>query len=448
MVWRGYQVAAMLAAGAVAMPLYGQSFGMAKDKVTLQRKLPALMKLPGDTLSVKVTAAQNVTSVAPALSQDLQALLLTELLKDDSRLRQEDNNPDSIVTCEITNVSPPQRTVTQRPNLLAGRTGPKTIPYTRITASLSVSFQAKTRDGHMLGSDNVTENYDQEFDSSGNNASHGIMGSMTSGWHKLKGATTGDKDEDQDDQPPTDSELRNRLLMMAVQRMAEQIVNTTEKVDVYLARGKGDLDAGDKSAEDGQWERALESFETAQALPKKEDDAYRLYNIGVADEALGYAATDPNAAMKMLDDAAVNYGKAIDARPAEKYFLDPQKRIETALAQYHKLGQQNDAPAVVAHQQAALAAHKENGSVGASDPPPSPAPAASSSSGHALTNAQITAMARAGMDDATIIQTVKGAKAVNFDLTAVGRKHLADSGVSAAVISAMKARAIQDLSAN
>jgi hypothetical protein len=445
---RGYQVAAALAAGFLAMPLMGQSFGMAKTKVTLQRKLPALMKLPGDTLSVKVTSSQNVTAVAPALAQDMQSLLLTELLKDDSRLRQEDNTPDSLVTCEITNVAPPQKTVTQRPNLFAGKTGAKTIPYVRITASISISFQAKTKSGHMLGSDNVTENYDQEFDSSGNNASHGIMGSMSSGWHKLKGATTGDKDDDQDDSPPTDSELRNRLLMMAVQRMAEQIVNTTEPVDAYLAKGKGDLDEGDKSAEAGLWERALESFETAQPLPKKEDDAYRLYNIGVADEALGYAATDPKAAMKMLDDAAVNYGKAIDDKPDEKYFLDPQKRIETALAQYHKLEQEKEAPAVAeSHHEEEPAPHKEAVSSPAADPPPA-AKATGSGTGHALTNSQVIAMARAGMDDANIVQTVKGAKAVNFDLTAVGRKHLADGGVSTAVISAMKARAMQDLSAN
>jgi hypothetical protein len=444
MVWRGYQIAAVLAAAAVATPLYGQSFGMAKTKVTLQRKLPALMKLPGDTLSVKVTASQNVTAAAPALAQDLQALLLTELLKDDSQLRQQDNDADSIVTCEITNVAPPQRTVTQRPNLLAGKSGAKTIPYTRITASLSVSFQAKTHDGHMLGSDNITENYDQEFDSAGNDASHGIMGSMTSSWHKLKGGSS----EDQDDKPPTDSELRNRLLMMAVQEMAEQIVNTTQPVEAFLAKNKGDLDDGDKFAESGLWERALEAFETAQPLPNKGEDAYRLYNIGVADEALGYAATDSKAAMKMLDDAAVNYGKAIDAKPEEKYFLDPQKRIETALAQYHKLEQQSHAPAVAEKHEPPPPAHVEAASAPAADPAPKSTPAASSGSGKALTNAQVTAMARAGMDDATIIQTVKGAKAVNFDLTVVGRKHLTDSGVSTAVISAMKARAVQDLSAN
>jgi hypothetical protein len=101
---------------------------------------------------------------------------------------------------------------------------------------------------------------------------------------------------------------------------------------------------------------------------------------------------------------------------------------------------------VASHHEAEPVAHKETASAPA-DPPPAASPSGSGAA-HALTNSQVTAMARAGMDDATIIQAVKGAKATNFDLTAVGRKHLTDSGVSAAVISAMKARAIRDLSAN
>ena len=61
------------------------------------------------------------------------------------------------------------------------------------------------------------------------------------------------------------------------------------------------------------WERALETFETATPNPKPTEDAYRLYDTGVAYEALAYKAEDPKAAMKYLDEAAIDYGKAIDA---------------------------------------------------------------------------------------------------------------------------------------
>ena len=81
-------------------------------------------------------------------------------------------------------------------------------------------------------------------------------------------------------------------------------------------------------------ERAEETFETAPALRKPDEDAYRLYNIGVAYEAQAYLAEDAKSTMKFLDQAAINYGKAIDAKPAEHYFLEPQKRIEDSIVHY------------------------------------------------------------------------------------------------------------------
>ncbi|MGA7524701.1 MAG: hypothetical protein WBW84_19790 [Acidobacteriaceae bacterium] len=443
----GWGMAVGLAIGLAAAPLQGQGFGMAKTKVTLERKMPALMQLPGDTIRVKVAGRQDQADLA----RDLQALLETELLQDNPQLREEDNHPAVTVFCQITNYSHPQPTVTQRPNLLATKGQPRNQAFTRVTGALSVSFQAKTRGGATIGSDNITVNYDQEFDSAGNNASHGIMGSMASSWHRIKGGAS----DSQDDQPPTDAELRSHLLTMAVHRMAEQIVNTDESIDVFLAKNKGALDEGDKEAEAGLWERALETFETSAPLAKHDDDAYRLYDIGVANEALGYRTQDPKVAMKFLDEAAIDYGKAIDARPEEKYFLIPQKRIETALTHYHKLEAQRSAPAVAE----------------ALPPPPPAAPARAahtvrtaavshhaaagtrrggtvhsrSLSERALTDTQIVAMVKAGVSDDTVAEAVRNAKSVDFDLSLAARRHLTESGVSPAVLEAMKVRWAHDL---
>ena len=151
---RGIATAAAMTVAAMALTVQAQSFGMAKTKVTLQRKLPALMPVEGDSIRVRVTAHGDTTNLA----QDLQSQLETELLKDDSKLHEDDTNPSTSVTVEITNVSHIQRTTTQKSNPMAGKNGPKTVPYTRITASLSLAFQAKSRSGRVLGSDNVTVN--------------------------------------------------------------------------------------------------------------------------------------------------------------------------------------------------------------------------------------------------------------------------------------------------
>jgi hypothetical protein len=90
------------------------------------------------------------------------------------------------------------------------------------------------------------------------------------------------------------------------------LVNTNEVIEVYLARGK--LDDANKLADAGLWSRMLESLEQMPPLPNQEDDAYRLYNIGVAYEALGYQADDPSTAKKFFDQAAISYGKATGNR--------------------------------------------------------------------------------------------------------------------------------------
>jgi hypothetical protein len=307
----------------------------------------------------------------------------------------------------------------------------------------------------VLGSDNVQVNYDQEFDQAGNNVSHGIMGGLHNSWHRLKGGSGNDNSEDQ---APTAAELRSLLLDSAIHRIAENIVNTKESIEVFLAKNKGPIDEGDKAAAANLWERALETFETAAPLTKKDEDAYRLYNIGVANEALGYAAEDPKSAMKFLDEAAIDYGKAIDAKPSEKYFLGPQRRIETAITHYRKLEQEKNAPppvTVAASTPAPPAPAPKTAAAAPAVKPPattrhvSAAPAAPKSGAigsKALTNAQIIAMVKAGVAEETIAESVKNAKAVDFDLSSVSRKKLEDAGVGPAVISAMKIRWAHELS--
>lgn len=397
-------------AALVAAPAGAQSFGAAKEKVTLQRKLPALVRLPGNSIKVAVTSDNE----DGALPYDFQALLETELLKDDPDLR-EDDSPNTIITCRITQYAQPHETVTVGPALALTKGAPNTQQFHRISGNLTVSFQAKTTTGETLISDNVSSNYDEQFDSSGISTSHGVMGSLGGTWSRLKGQ------KNEDDTPPNLAGVRSRLIIDAVQQIAEHIVNTDENVDVFLARKEGPLEEGDKDAMTGLWERALETYETAPAFPKPAEDAYRLYDIGVAYEALAYQAEDQKATMKYLDQAAINYGKAIDAKPDEKYFLEPQKRIETAIAHYKELQKEQDD---AARAKAELAAN-----------PAAPAGA------KGLTNSQVITLVKSGIDETVILQAIRGAAAVNFDLTPPGLKALTAGGVSPRELAEMKTQA-------
>ncbi len=413
-------IVCLCAAALAGVPAVAQSFGSAKDKVTLHRKLPALIHLPGGSIKVVVPGSDNSGDV----SYDLQALLETEILKDNPNLRVEPNNPDNILTCSITNYSHPPPSISTRPSMTL--TGLQNQDFTRVTGELDVSFQVKDPAGHQLIADNVHAKYDEEFDALGNSSSHGVKGSFSGAFKRLKGGSSEEMNA------PTDAELRSKLLLDAVQQIAEHIVNTDEAIDIFLAKQKGAIEDGDKAAEGGLWQRALETYETASPLSKPEDDSYRLYDIGVAYEALAYQADDDKTAMKYLDEAAINYGKAIDAKPAEKYFVAPQKRIETAITHYKELEEEKKPkPAPV---------------VQAANVPPSAA-AGKPAGPKALTNDQVVAMIKAGMDDDTVVQAVRAAKAVSFDLTPTGQQQLTASGVSVPVVTAMKTRAARKLPA-
>jgi hypothetical protein len=316
-----------------ALPRAGaQSFGLPllHSKTTLQRKLPALVHLPGTTVRLSVSSH----AAEPALADDFKTMLSSELLKDDPRMSVIDDRADSIVQCDILSFDHPQPTITVRPGVTNSK-GQTSAPqsFTRVTGLMRVSFRARAANGATVGSDNVVAKYDEEFDSNGNAASKGVVGVMKNGWHRVAGGAKSGEDVN----PPTLPELKQKLMQDAVDQIVRQLVTTREPIEVQLAKGKGAMDQGVKDAEAGLWSRALEAWETMPPLPKPVDDAYRLYDVGVAYEALGYGADDPKQAVTYLQKASTNYGKAIDSNPGEKYFIAPQKRIETALAHYSKL---------------------------------------------------------------------------------------------------------------
>jgi hypothetical protein len=336
------------------------------------------------------------------------------LIRNDSRLRSEDaGRPDTLITCRITSYSGPQQQGTSQTALTPGaKNGTmQSQQMVRVSAVLTVSFQAKDEhSGRSLAADNVTAKFDQEYTAAG--AQQGVVHSVT---HTVTHLTKGGAD---DDTPPTAVELHNRLVQDAALQIASHLVNTSEQVEVYLAKGGG-LDQADKLMESKLWTRALEQLETMKPFDKPEDDAYRLYDLGVVNEALAYQAEDIQRARKYLQEASIDYGKAIDGKPTEKYFMLPQTRIDTALAHYKLLGDQKTA----------TASADAKGGAGAGG------------AGDALTNDAVISMVAAKLDEANIIDTIRHATAVHFDLSAQGQVELAKNNVSGKIITEMKTRA-------
>lgn len=443
-----------------------QGFGLTKKTVKLERKMPASVHLPGPGFDVQVTAHDANSADSARMLSDL---LTTELQKYDKKLQVKTTSPDETVHCTILTFQiPPPVTYTRNEMVFQkGKSMQQPVMYYKVTGTVNVAYQAKDGQARVFDSDSITANYAQEFQAGTNQATgESFQSKVTSPFKRLAGKKT-----DETFGAPTPVELRQLLLSRAASQIASRLVNTDETLDIPLARGK--MDEANNLAEKGLWERYLETLETMMPLPKPTDDAYRLYDIGVAYEALAYQSEDKAATEKFLEKAAINYGKAIDANPGEKQFAEPQTRIETAVAHYKKLQggatlsakadaapQSTPAPTAPATKSStagkrstaaprstapssktATAAGASSAAPPAASKAPAPAAKPAANAAPALTNAQVIKMAKAGVDEDNIIATIHDATSVQFDLSPDGLVELASNGVKGKIVVAMRERA-------
>ena len=458
----------LLQLAAAAPRLHAQGFGLTKKTIKLQRKMPATVHLPGPGFEVQASAHDANNADAARMLSDL---LTTELQKYDRNLQLKTSSPDELIHCTVMTfqIPPPTPFTRNEVVLQKGQNLEQPRQYYKVTGSVTVMFQAKDNQNRILDSDGVTANYSQEFEAGTNQAAgESIESKVTSPFKRLAGKKT-----DESYGAPTAIQLRQLLLTRAASQIASRLVNTDETLEIPLARGK--MDEANNLAEKGLWERYLETLETMTPLAKPTDDAYRLYDIGVAYEALAYQSEDKAATEKFLEKASINYGKAIDDNPGEKQFADPQTRIETAVAHYKKLQEGSttsvkadaapaSAPSSPVAASKTSAASKSAGSTGtgsksasarasksvaaASSPAGSSAaskPAAPAkapvNAAPALTNAQVIKMAKAGVDEDNIIATIHDSTSVQFDLSPDGLVDLASNGVKGKIVAAMRERA-------
>jgi hypothetical protein len=401
-----------------------QNFGGAfhPKRIVLERKLPPVGHIDGSTFTVNVTAPGIPADIAMTLKSTIESIIVSN----DPRLRTvgPTEHPDAIINCQIASYTQPPPKITTHQGFSFGKKPAPNQQMSQVTGMMAANFNAQdVRGGRSIAANMVTAKYDQEFTvqpPANPNAKPSLTSILGSRIPKMPetsqttGASPGSKPSDEPDQPPTPVELKNWLIQSAAMDIASLLVNTSEQVSVNLAVGPG-LDDANRLMDQKLWTRALEQLESMTPFPQPDADAYRIYELGVVNEALGYKAEDFTSARKYLQEASIDYGKAIDAKPSEKYFLQPQTRIDTALAHYKTLGDRA-------------------ASVQVASAPKAPA-------ADALTNADVIAMVAAKLDQANILDTIKTSSAVNFDLTAKGQIDLAKGSVNGAIIAAMKAKA-------
>jgi hypothetical protein len=409
---------------AFAAPSDGQGFrgpfykGSQKMEVALKRKHPPKIQIMGLAIGVR---AKSHNPVQAAYAQQLASELESELCGNDRRLRPENDRPETVVSCNITQLdsiekweihkSEERHKTGERLEWNEKKKKNETKPiyedvvvshnFKFVSGAMNVSYQVQdTKSLAILDSDNIAARRDRKPYLDGNGS-------------------------------PSQDEIRREMVKDIVREIVRRLTPTIESVTVMLARGK--LDDAGRFGQADLWDKMLELLEDKmQPFKDPKDDAYRIYDIGLAYEALAYKAEDLAVAKKLLQSAWDNYRKALEMNPGEKYFREPQIRIEDAVNQYSRLKTQAEEarprglgrPGV---QQSDIP--EANGSNGLTSTAAKP-----------LTNRDVVDLAKKGMDEANLIATIRDAPAVEFDLRAAALGVLLESGVSNKVIASMRAR--------
>lgn len=368
------------------------SFGtLNKKNVTLRSKLPPLYNARGKSVEIAANDALLTTAIEKQLTQN------------DSSIRVGSTSPDLLIECAISHSDPV--------HLVKATSNTGTTDSWQ--GDLSVTFRmSEPRSRQVVKSDIADARVDQVVSSTTKATSAAkVFGLKTPASGPV---TTAHKGEFS-----STVEAQSFLVNEVARKIASYLVNTEQTIVVPLAVG-GALNGPNKLVDSALWPRYLEALEVVTPYPDPKEDAFRLYDIGVANEAMAYLAEDNKSAIKDLELASNNYGKAFDARPQERGFIEAQSRIQSALQYYADIGKTTHLAPVAAAST------------------PANVPAATSG---ALTNKDVTDMVAAHMDDANILDNIQNARDVDFDISVQGQLALQKAGVKPNILLAMKARA-------
>jgi hypothetical protein len=409
---------------------FRKGFGQGLFEVTLTRTKPPAVYLMKTGVGVQVSS--QVTR--PGVTERLAAAIESDLVSNDPRLTVQKGKPQIAITCNVTRLDTNQKvemkTVSTYKQVRTERVyNAKTKKYDEkpvygtvseiknsilVTGDISLTYQARdSATGAVIDSATLNPTYRKDFPN---------------------GAGA-----------PSTADVEQQLIQDAVLQVVQRLAPTKEPVKVQMGRPNDAIDDLNKLGQAGLWSRMLEQLEKMPPLKDRGKDAYRQYNIGVAYEAIGYESADVGAALKHLEQAQAQYAKAIEMKPDEKYFREPQTRIATAVASYTTLERQiasyDRARAKPAASRAAAAPPARNAGAkpAAAAPPRAAAPRPAAAKG-TFGNAEVIDLLKSGLDEENMLAAIKDAKAVSFDLSPDGLKQLLSNKVPNRIISAMRAK--------
>lgn len=418
-------VLSFLPAPAARAQGFKSAFG-SEIKTNLKRKLAAYVNINKKRIKILATTQGSVPGELAAI---LKEKFQTELQKDTNFVIDE-NNPETVLNFAANSFYG---------DFVTGYRdggGGKTVSYTRVSGNIQVSYTAtEARTNAPIDSENLEADLRGVFPPPDSGGMLGRVLRPTGGPEAGANDLTLNVLMGTAKEPPTKNELIRLLIGEIIKKMAQRAVPVEEQFAVLLPKGK--LEPISKLAmTGGAWGKVLNEAERFTPFPKLEDESYRMYLLGLANEALAYEQTNKEDTRNYLFEARKHYSDAKNKKPGETKFLEPYTRVDKALIQYDRIIKlEADYQAFLVEDEKKKKARGVTASQAASDPcDPMPT---------IWNNQMLICQFKQNVSANDLIELVKTEPAPRFDASSTeGFAQLRNAGIPMPVILAVRARMV------
>jgi len=396
-----------------------QGFGISKIESSLYYKRPPKIYLITPTIFAQF---YSKASFDPNLPGRMRDLLATIVRAKSPRLKLVSNNAETVITGTITAVdsSSNWETLTRSEYREIGSHtvhndqtntdetvtdyGYVNVSYNALVVYGQLSFEYEIRDvksGLVLDSDKQTLYYKKDFEEG-------------------RGA-------------PDAKEVYQSLAERTVGYISERFVSGKEWVKVLLPKGK--LKSASELFKQGLLDQSLDVLNATPVFKSSKDDAYRLYSLGVADEAKAFTFDDPVLTKQYLEQAISRYKQATQLKPKEDNFWGPLHRAEISLYEYQRL---IDHMRRIEERKKRLLEDPAIARTDQTTQPDLPQDKSGPPSFIIITNDTIVDWVKNGVSEDYILASIKHSVANGFDLSPGARAKLIQAGVKNRIINAMQ----------
>jgi len=392
-------------------------------EINLFPAIPPALLLPAGTFQVEV---KNQSTGPSRILSRMDEAITTQLSENDSRLRVAEGKPELQVVATLTEWT------------LSRRRGTRYVSEQRQIGTKQVrdsKGNLKTEPVYEYGRNKPTTIDD---------GAAAVHLEVRRGTQVLADETTRftyHEDRLVEEGPPSTSEVEDTMIDRTAQRAAGLVTPSREPVRVLVARSD-EVDKLNDLARTRKWNEWRAALQETRPHRDPKKDAYRLHNLGVANEALAYQASNDDDAQRLIQDASTMMQQALAAKKDEKYFDEAFARVSKNSLALTRLRTMRASLGLRQSTAAAAPAEKVKLAVKSPTAPVEkviPAAKSPTTTGP-MTNADVIDLRKAGLDDDNLIAAIKDASATKFDLTPAGLKVLLSAKVTNRVITAMRER--------